>query len=502
MLYNSTRGGADGLPAAEVIKMGIAPDGGLFVPGEMPRLSLEQLQAMSPLSYQERAKVVLRLFLTDYSAAEIDDCVSGAYNAASFDHPDVAPLRRLGDRLFVQELWHGPTSAFKDMALQILPHFLTQAAQKTGDPATIVILVATSGDTGKAALEGFKDVPKTRIVVFYPEDGVSRIQKLQMATQEGANVDVVAVRGNFDDAQNGVKEIFANTGFGQELARGDLLLSSANSINWGRVAPQIIYYFSAYLDLLAQGVLAAGEPINIVVPTGNFGNILSAYYAREMGVPVNKLICAANSNNVLTDFIRTGIYDRNRRFWKTISPSMDILISSNLERLLYHLNGNDAGRIRAWMAALKETGRFQVDELTFKAIGALFWSGFASDAATMETIAKTYRENHYLLDPHTGAGLNVYEQYQAANGAADQTVTVLASTASPYKFNASVAEAILGQEKIQGQDELALLDTLFQLSGMEIPPGLRNLGEKPIRHRRTAAKENLLPELKDILIEK
>ena len=498
MLYDSTRGEFGGYSAAEVIKMGIAPDGGLFAPREIPRITLKQLQVMSSLSYQERAKVVLKLFLTDYSEEEIDCCVSSAYNAASFDDPAVAPLHRLGDCLFVQELWHGPTSAFKDMALQILPYFLTKAAQKTGDTAAIVVLVATSGDTGKAALEGFKDVPKTRVVVFYPEDGVSQMQKLQMATQEGANVDVVAVRGNFDDAQNGVKDIFANAGFGQELTRGDYRLSSANSINWGRVAPQIVYYFSAYLDLLAQGILPAGEPINIVVPTGNFGNILSAYYAKEMGLPVNKLICASNSNNVLTDFIRTGIYDRNRRFWKTISPSMDILISSNLERLLYHANGNKTGQIKEWMAALKGAGRFRADESTHKIVGELFWSGFASDAATMGTIADTYRQCNYLLDPHTGAGLNVYGQYRA-DVADDRTVTVLVSTASPYKFNASVAEAILGREAVQDKDELTLLETVFRLSGAAIPPGLKNLGNKPVLHRRSVAKENLLAELKDIL---
>ena len=497
MLYNSTRGEYGGFAAAEVIKTGISPDGGLFVPEQIPRITLRQLEEMSVMPYQERAKIVLQLFLTDFSEEELAYCVSSAYNPASFDVPGIAPLYQLNDRLFVQELWHGPTSAFKDMALQILPHLLTKAAVKTGDPSTIVILVATSGDTGKAALEGFKDVPRTRIIVFYPEDGVSHMQKLQMTTQEGANVDVVAVRGNFDDAQNGVKSIFADADLSRELAGGDFRLSSANSINWGRVAPQIVYYFSAYLDLMAQGKLPAGEAINIVVPTGNFGNILSAYYAKEMGLPVGKLICASNANNVLTDFIRTGNYNSNRRFWKTISPSMDILISSNLERLLYHLNGENAGQIREWMAALKETGRFQADEQTKNAVGELFWSGFASDDATMGTIIKTFREYHYLIDPHTGAGLNVYDQYLAA--AADPALTVLASTASPYKFNASVAEAILGREAIQDKDETALLETVFQLSGMKIPAGLENLGNKPVLHGRVAAIGNLLPELKDIL---
>jgi len=357
--------------------------------------------------------------------------------------------------------------------------------------------VATSGDTGKAALAGFKDVPRTRIIVFYPEQGVSAMQQLQMITQEGNNVDVVAVRGNFDDAQNGVKDIFGNIGFNHDLQNKNYRLSSANSINWGRLVPQIAYYFSAYLDLVAKGNVTLGERINFVVPTGNFGNILAAYYALEMGLPVNRLICASNANNVLTDFIRTGVYNRNRRFWKTVSPSMDILISSNLERLLYHLNGSDHIKTREWMANLKDSGIFQVDEMTLARIDRLFWSGFADDNETIKTIRSIFQEYSYVVDTHTGVGINVYNKY--INSTGDHTKTIIASTASPFKFNASVARAILGDDAVRGKDEFELLELLSVLSGMEIPPGLKDLDKKTILHRRTASKNTMREEVKKIL---
>lgn len=497
MLYESTRGQFEKVAAAEAIKMGIAPDGGLFVPDEIPHISMEELKEMTGLSYQERAAVILEKYLTDYSAVEINECVSLAYNQSKFDSPAIAPLHCLNDSLYVLELWHGPTYAFKDMALQILPHLLTKAAAKTGNTSTIVILVATSGDTGKAALEGFKNVPQTRIIVFYPGEGVSTMQQRQMVTQEGNNVDVVAVQGNFDDAQNGVKDIFADTTFNKDLAAGNYRLSSANSINWGRLVPQIVYYFSAYLDLAANGEIALGEKINFVVPTGNFGNILSVYYAGQMGLPVNMLICASNVNNVLTDFIRTGIYNRQRQFQKTISPSMDILISSNLERLLFHLNGSDPAKTREWMAQLKETAQYQVDRQTQERIGKLFWSGFADDSATLETIRAIFQEHGYMIDPHTGVGLNVYQQYRQATG--DTTKTIVASTASPFKFNTSVALAILGDEPAGDKNDFALLEILSQLSGAKIPSGLKDLDRKMILHRKTVTKDILRETVKNIL---
>lgn len=497
MLYESTRGQFKRVLAAEAIKLGISPDGGLFVPREIPTITEKQLKEMQGLSYQAKASLILKEYLTDYTEEEVRECVDLAYNSEKFDSPEIAPVHKLNDSLYVLELWHGPTCAFKDMALQILPHLLTRAAVKTGEESTMVILVATSGDTGKAALEGFKNVPGTKIIVFYPEQGVSEIQRLQMVTQEGDNVAVVAVRGNFDDAQTGVKQIFGNQDFNQELAREGFKLSSANSINWGRLAPQIVYYFSAYLDLAAKGELTPGEKVNFVVPTGNFGNILAAYYAGEMGLPVNRLICAANANNVLTDFIRSGRYDRVREFKKTLSPSMDILISSNLERLLYHLSGRDFARVRQWMAELSGTGSYQADELTGARVTKLFWSDYTGDSATMETIRSVYDRYGYVVDTHTAVGLNVYAKYVAATG--DPTRTIVASTASPFKFNESVARAILGPQAVQGKDEFELLEALAGVSGLEIPPGLRGLNQKPVLHQASTPKEQLQSTVKNIL---
>lgn len=497
MKYESTRGGTTPVSSAEAIKMGIAPDGGLFVPVEEVKLAQGQLADMREMSYQERAQSILSLFLTDFSAAEIVSCVGGAYTRDKFDNPRIAPLVKLRDKLHILELWHGPTGAFKDMALQILPHLLTTSVRKTGEEAEIVILVATSGDTGKAALEGFRDVPGTRIIVFYPDEGVSQIQERQMITQEGANVQVVAVKGNFDDAQNGVKAIFGDTGFGEELAHHGMKLSSANSINWGRLVPQIIYYISAYLDLWQAGEIGEGEPVNVVVPTGNFGNILAAFYAREMGLPIKTLICAANTNNVLTDFINSGIYDRNRDFHKTISPSMDILISSNLERLLYEITDHDAEQVRDWMYQLQQSGHYQVDDVTRTRIQEVFWSDFATDEETMTTIRTVYQEYGYLLDTHTAVGTNVYEKYVKAIG--DPTITVVASTASPFKFASSVAQAVLGDEVVGEKDEYSLLRLLSEVSNLAVPQGLRNLDTRPIRHTHKTDRHQMAAVVKELL---
>lgn len=496
MLYESTRGKYRSVTSAEAIKMGIAPDGGLFVPESRPFIDAGKLREMASLPYNGRAVSILQYFLTDYTGDEIRDCVNNAYNPDKFDTPEIAPVKRLSAGLYSLELWHGPTCAFKDMALQILPHLLTRAASKTGEKDEIVILVATSGDTGKAALEGFKDVPGTRIIVFYPEKGVSEVQKLQMVTQEGQNVNVFAVDGNFDDTQTGVKTIFGDSNLNAELHENGFRFSSANSINWGRLVPQIVYYFSAYLDLLSQGEIKEGEAINFVVPTGNFGNILAGYYAREMGLPVNKLVCAANENNVLTEFIRTGIYDRNREFKRTVSPSMDILISSNLERLLYEITHN-AEAINQWMETLKEKGWYEVDPGTRSAIDGVFWSEYATDEETMQTIRDTFKEYGYLMDTHTAVGKNVYDKYVLATE--DKTRTVLVSTASPFKFNAGVARAVLGEEAVAGKSEFELLDVLAATSGMPVPAGLKNLDEKPLLHNRTVEKQKMAGAVKEAL---
>lgn len=495
MQYFSTRGRFGPVTSSEAIKLGIAPDGGLFVPAD--RVVLEDLASLADGTYQERAAAVLQPYLTDFTPGEIAECVRHAYNEERFDHPDIAPLHKLADGTHVLELWHGPTCAFKDMALQILPRLLKKATEKTGENAEIVILVATSGDTGKAALEGFRDVPGTRIIVFYPEQGVSEVQKRQMITQEGGNVSVVAVRGNFDDAQSGVKAIFTNEAVKESLAARGFKFSSANSINWGRLVPQIAYYFSAYLDMLKRREISPRESVNFVVPTGNFGNILAGFYARRMGLPVKRLICAANRNNVLTEFIRTGVYDRNRPFVRTISPSMDILISSNLERLLYELTGQDADRVRGWMHELRDSGRYSVDPATAKAVAELFWSDFVDDETTIRTIRKVYQEHAYPIDTHTAVGFAVYDNYRAATG--DATKTVIVSTASPFKFNESVSKALLDQETVAGRSEFELLEILSGLTGWTVPPGLRDLDKKPVLHDRVVDKEEMESAVLDIL---
>ena len=482
MKYYSTRDAAVRMDAAEAIKMGLSRDGGLLTPCGIPQIDRAFLESLVNVRYQERAAKVMGLYLTDYTYEELSGFAENAYGPEKFDCDAVAPVRTVDETTHCLELWHGPTSAFKDMALQMLPYLLTASLKKTGEEKTVCILVATSGDTGKAALEGFRDVDRTKILVFYPDGGVSEIQKLQMVTQEGRNVGVCAVRGNFDDAQTGVKRIFSDAQLRETLASRGYFLSSANSINWGRVLPQIVYYVSSYCDLLASGDIEEGQTVNVCVPTGNFGNILSGFYAKKMGVPIGRLICASNENNVLTDFIRTGTYDRNRPFYQTASPSMDILISSNLERLLYLLSGSDE-EVRGYMQALAETGRYTVSERVFRAVQAEFSCGFCTDAQGAQTIGKTFREKNYLLDTHTAVACTVLEGYRAETG--DGTLTVVESTASPFKFCASVLDALGVTEHQPGTK---VLGQLTAVTGREAPLPLASLAGKTPRFGEVADK--------------
>ena len=483
MDYFSTRGGAERVSSAAAILKGLASDGGLFVPASFPQMPLSAIEELAGLSYEERAVRILRLFLTDYTEEEIEGCVRRAYSH-TFDDVRRAPVTSVGE-LEVLELWHGPTSAFKDMALQLLPQLMSTARVKQGEKDTILILVATSGDTGKAALEGFADAEGIRIMVFYPNGGVSPIQGLQMVTQAGENVRVVAVRGNFDDAQRGVKEIFGDAAMVQELAALHTKLSSANSINWGRLVPQIVYYFSAYADLLAEKKIATGDAVNFTVPTGNFGNILAGYYAKRMGLPVGKLVCASNENNVLTDFLQTGIYDRRREFHQTMSPSMDILVSSNLERLLYHLT-EDTAQVDAWMRSLAEEGVYDAS-MILPALHENFWAAFTSDMMTEEEIRIVYERTSYTLDTHTAVAYRVAEDYRRETG--DMRPMIVLSTASPYKFGASVLQA-LGKDT-DGLDEFTLMERLQKHSGMPIPTRLAALRTASVRHEEVCEKDGM-----------
>ncbi|MCR4862056.1 MAG: threonine synthase [Ruminococcus sp.] len=477
MFYNSTRNSSVKVSSAEAITQGISAEGGLFVPESIPELSLEEIKAVGEMKYADRAAYVFSKYLTDFTEAEIHYCTDNAYSTKNFETDGISELAHLFDGTYMLELWHGPTCAFKDMALQILPYFLTTSAKKINLDKKIVILVATSGDTGKAALEGFKDVEGTSIMVFYPEDGVSPMQKRQMKTQEGSNVGVCAIKGNFDDCQNGVKAIFTDDSVKKALDDNGMMFSSANSINWGRLVPQVVYYVSAYAELVKDGEIELGDKINIVVPTGNFGNILAAYYAKHMGVPVNKLICASNINNVLTDFINTGVYDRNRKFFATVSPSMDILISSNLERLLYLMTGRDDAQIREWFGKLASEGKYEVSADVKAKLAEEFCAGYCDDAQTKETIHSIYEKYGYTCDTHTAVAVKVYNDYKAATG--DTTKTVIASTASPYKFSAAVLEALEG--KASDIDEYDKVDKIAELSKLEIPAALADLRNKPER---------------------
>ena len=488
MLYTSTRNKSIRVNAAQAIAQGISEEGGLFVPCELPDFSLDTIGKMVSMPYTERAKTVLREFLTDFTEEELDYCVEGAYEASKFSSDKIAPTVCVNKNENILELWHGPTCAFKDMALQLLPYLMTVSAKKTADGKTIVILVATSGDTGKAALEGFKNVDNTKILVFYPVDGVSPMQKLQMTTQEGDNVAVCAINGNFDDAQSAVKSIFTNDDIKAELAKKNMMFSSANSINWGRLVPQIVYYFSTYCDLLDQGKITLGEEINVVVPTGNFGNILAAYYAKNMGLPIKKLVCASNSNNVLTDFLKTGEYNKNRQFFTTTSPSMDILISSNLERLLYHISGEDDTLVSKLMASLGAEGKYQVSPELIASIKELFDAGYCDENSVDATIKEQFDKYHYLCDTHTAVAVKVYENYVEETG--DDIVTVIDSTASPYKFSKSVLTAVMGG-KAPKLDEFDMVDELNRVTGAEVPTPLKSLKDKAVRFTNVCDKENM-----------
>ena len=479
MQYISTRDREQQFSASQAIAKGLAEDGGLLTPVYLPKLPRRALEELKNMSYQQRAVYVMKLFLDEFSVKELTDFANAAYGPEKFDTPAVAPVRALDGNTYCLELWHGPTCAFKDMALQMLPHLLTASLRKQEEEKTVCILVATSGDTGKGALEGFRDVDHTKILVFYPKDGVSAIQELQMVTQEGANVGVCSVVGNFDDAQTGVKRLFSDEKLREQLARRGYFLSSANSINWGRVLPQIVYYISAYCDLLRDGRLELGDPVNVCVPTGNFGNILAAYYARDMGVPIQKLICASNSNNVLTDFLSTGTYDRNRTFFNTISPSMDILISSNLERLLLAITQEDS-EVRGYMEQLNATGRYQVSDRVREKIQKLFKGYCCGDEETKRVIAAIHEKFGYLIDPHTAVGFSALSQYRAETG--DETAAIVASTASPFKFCTDVLDALGVSDRAQGLD---VLDQLSQVTGEPVPAPLAALRSKESRFRQT-----------------
>lgn len=495
-MYISTRGNFNKIQAAEAIKLGMVPTGGLFVPEQIPVLDQKEINDMAGLSYQEIAKKIFALYIRDYSAVEIAQCISSAYNEANFGQ-SIAPLHKLKDGTYILELWHGPTAAFKDMALQIMPYFLSLALKKVKSDNEIVILVATSGDTGKAALEGFKDVPGIKIIVFYPYEGVSKVQELQMSTTDGNNTYVVAVRGNFDDCQNAVKDIFGDEEYNHWLNLQGFELSSANSINWGRLLPQIVYYFSAYLDILRCGDIRPGEKVNYVVPTGNFGNILAGYYAKRMGLPVNKLICASNENKILTDFFATGVYNRNRNFFTTNSPSMDILISSNLERFLFEVTNHETEKINKWFTDLREKGFFEIDGQTKEIMDGVVSAGFATEEDTLAIIKEVFESDAYALDTHTAVGVKVYREY--VNKTGDSTYTVVTSTANPYKFNSAVLEAIKGQGVLAGKDEFQILEELHLLTGMEIHPGLKNLDKRPVFHKRVCEKNEIRVIVDEIL---
>ena len=488
MMFFSTRDPEKKLfKASEVIKNGLATDGGLFVPDSIPTISLDDIADIAKKSYAERAATILSMYLSDYTYEELLEDATNAYCESSFPE-GAAPLKKVKDNTYSLELWKGPTAAFKDMALQIMPRLLSRALVKTGEKNTALILVATSGDTGKAALEGHKDVDGVKIMVFYPVDGVSKVQKLQMATQTGGNVNVCAIKGNFDDAQTGVKKIFSNAQAKEKLLENSYILSSANSINWGRLAPQIVYYFSAYCDLLNQGEIKLGDKINVCVPTGNFGNIFAAYLAKRMGLPIDKMVCASNANNILTDFINSGVYDKNRDFHLTMSPSMDILISSNLERLLYFTAGTE--ETAACMKKLNEVGKYEVSADAMDIIKQNFVGYFADENETAATLRKVYTDYGYLADTHTSVAFNCAEKY--VNDSNDTKPMVVVSTASPYKFAADVYKSIACKE---ASDGTAALDELSALTSTEISYPLRDLDKRKVNFNTVIETDAMLDEV-------
>ena len=485
MYYTSTRGDSQRCLSAEAIRRGLAPDGGLYLPVDCPRLTLEDISALCGMDYPTRAAKILSLFLTDYPAEKLNAFTRAAYGS-KFPSPCAAPVKSIGDGLHILELFRGPTSAFKDMALQMLPLLMTEAQRMDGIREETLILTATSGDTGSAAMTGFTDVPGTRICVFYPYGGTSVIQRLQMTASPGKNVCAVAVNGNFDDAQRGVKTIFSDKAYAEELLKKGIRLSSANSINWGRLVPQIAYYFSAYAELLRAGSIRLGDEILIDVPTGNFGNILAARYAKAMGLPVKKLICASNRNDVLTDFFTTGVYNRNRPFYRTESPSMDILVSSNLERLLYLLSEGDTAFVSQCMRALNGEGSYTVPETVSEALQKEFCAYSVNSDGTAAAIRSCFTERGYLLDPHTAVAYAAAERYRAETE--DTTPIVIAATASPYKFPRSVLTALSHPVP---EDEFAMLEALAAYSGTEIPKNLAALKNAPERFTSCVEKDGL-----------
>lgn len=498
-MYISTRSNYEPVAASTAIRLGMVPRGGLFVPEHIPEITMDQLESLQGKSYNEVAKTIISPYLDDYGEEELASCLEDAYNENNFNHPSIAPLYNLDNSNYLLELWHGPTAAFKDMALQFMPHLLSRALQKEARQEELIILVATSGDTGKAALEGFSDVPGVRILVFYPSGGVSRVQELQMTTSKGKNTHVIAVHGNFDDCQNAVKDIFADRELEAYLRKKGFAFSSANSINWGRLLPQIVYYFWAWLQLIEKTGVGnrQREAVNIVVPTGNFGNILAAWYARQMGLPVKRLLCASNKNKVLTDFFNTGIYDTNREFYRTSSPSMDILISSNLERLLFELNRKDGTVTQKLMHELKKTGAFKVDNLTYSYLEKYFHAGWADEAETRITIKDVFNKYGYLLDTHTAVALHVCNQYRDASG--DTAPAIIASTASPFKFSSSVLAALSEHELAEDLDEFATIKALSRISGVPVHPGLQDLKEREVRHHTACDKGEIGRAIMELL---
>lgn len=490
MKYISTRGKAISLTSAEAILQGQAEDGGLLVPESIPTVNKEFIESLISKKYEDKTVDILKLFLTDYSEEELHECAELAYNY--FDLHDRVRLAIENGVKAILELWHGPTSAFKDMALQMLPQLMSKALTKTNEKSEIMILTATSGDTGKAALAGFADVPNINITVFYPAEGVSEIQKLQMVTQVGNNVKVIGIEGNFDDCQRAVKEIFIDEEVKQKLAEKNIKLSSANSINWGRLAPQIVYYFAAYAELINNEEIKNGDEINVAVPTGNFGDILAAYYAKRMGLPINKLICASNRNNILTDFFKTGIYDKNRKFYKTISPSMDILISSNLERLLYH-ETDDTDYVKSMMEKLNSKGKYEIKKDLKKKLQKLFYADYATDDETKAMIKQMFENMNYLVDTHTAVALSVMEKYK--KNTADTRKFIVASTASAFKFAPSVLQAL--DHSTENLNEFEMLKELNKITNVEIPIGLANLKSAKILHERVCSPS----EIKSLILE-
>ena len=491
MRYQSTRNKTVDEKATQAILQGISKEGGLFVPKTIPTMDFT-LNELLDMDYKEKAYRVMRLFFDDIETADLKHCIAGAYDE-KFDTQLIAPLHTTASANYL-ELFHGPTLAFKDMALSILPYLMTTSKKYQGEEKEIVILTATSGDTGKAALEGFADVEGTRIIVFFPEEGVSDVQKRQMTTQEGDNTLVVGIKGNFDDAQTGVKILFGDKAYEEMLADKGYVFSSANSINIGRLIPQVVYYFHAYEQMVASGKLTLGEAMNVVVPTGNFGNILAAYYAKQMGLPIAKLLCASNQNKVLFDFFKEGTYDRNRDFHVTTSPSMDILISSNLERLLFHISGENSTQVDAMMTSLKEEGRYTITD-TMKEALQDFYGGYCDDATTLEVIKEVYDKEHYLMDTHTAVAYAVYKTYQEETG--DTTPSIIVSTASPYKFTGSVMAAL--DKKEEGLNDFELLVKMEALLGEAMPKGIQNLDKRPIRHQKVVEKEALKQVVSDFL---